>query len=356
MLMRMASVLFFGYLVQLLCVPLHLDQTGRQMTTEYEAVSILRSRGSSAPGDEFVVVRKLEPTPSTLHAAQQSLQEAQSLHLDLYSNGVLVNLMRAGGFVILEYDRKSDRATRLHLVTLDEAGRAFVKSENVDGDLGRSEALMILDRSAQFSEAFFSSPSSDLGQILRKFGGTGTSTLGIPDGQGYLAIPEAVKKLTRRPEELSELTSLSSAVQLWTIRCALAMPVYAANPVAAVQKSSNKLSGLAQEFLAEKGEKGGLDSIDHLVDLDSIQTHDEFTMRLQRLKELNSFLDKHFPLRLDSAAYKANASICVIPLNLGVMGQDGDHAYGVMTAPGLISIWKHAESGEFVLRGLSVGE
>src|SRR5205823_387301 len=324
--------------------------------TEDEAISILRTRGSSVPGAEFVVVRKLEPAPSAVRVAQQSLQKAKSLQLNLYSNGILADLIRAGGFVVLEHDKKSDMATKLHLVTSDEAGRAVVKSENVDGGLGRSEALTIIDRSAQFSEAVFSSPSSQMGQILRKFSGTDIATLDIPDSQGYLAIPETVKKLTARPEELAELTSLSSSLQLWTLRCALAMPVYPANPIAAVQQSNNKLSELAQGFLAEKGKKGGLDSIDHLVDLHSIQTHDELTMRLQRLRELNSFLDKRFPLPLDSATYKANASISTIPLNLGVMGQDVDHVYGVMTAPGLISLWKRAESGEFVLRGLSVGE
>jgi hypothetical protein len=319
--------------------------------TESQALSVLRARSVGGRDVGLLTVRRLEPTQSSSRVAQRALEEARSKRLKPYDDGIFVDLMQRGGFIFLEFDKKSDVATKLHLVTVNGAGESSVQSDDVS-NLTRSEAAALFDRSAAFSEAFFRSADSQMNKLLREFGGADVATLGIPDGQGYLAVPEAVKKLTTGPEEL-ELISLSSTIRLWTIRRALGEPVYAADPIAAVQQANAELSLVVGKFLVER--KQGGETVDHLIDLRSIHTRDELMTRLRWLKNLSLFLEERAPLPLDSEVYRANSSISAVPLEL-IVEQDSDHIYGATTLPGLISGWKHTASGAFVLTGLSVAE
>ena len=320
--------------------------------TQDRALSILRSQVTNPPNLGFVVVRELEPSEGTRHAAQASLDEARLKHLAVYGEGVLLDLMRTGGVTVLEFDEKSDIATRFHLVTLDEAGKAVVQSHDVHGKLTRSEVLMLLGRNAKFSDAFLVLPDSEMKQIARDFGGTETA-LGAPDGQGYFGVPEAVRKLTTRPEEVSDLADLSSALQLWPARHSLATTIYAASPVDAIRSARDKQLRLVKESLSAKGKD--VDFFYDLLDLNSIRTRGELLDRLQWLREITSFLDSRNPLDLASPTYKANVLISGVPLEIGVQ-QDAERFYAIMTAPGIINIWTRAGTGDFVLKGISEGE
>lgn len=356
MAIKMLSLVLFFSLSHSFSASLQVARnTGDVVITQDQAVSILRSSAPNSSNVGFVVVHKIEPNGSTTHEAQESLNEAHLKHLDVYGEGVLVNLIGSGGFVVLEFDEKSDTATRFYLVTLDRAGKPVVQPHDIHGNLSKSEALMIVKRSAEFSDAFFSSTCSGIKQIAHDFGDAGIAALGTPGGQGYFEIPETVRKLTTGPEELLDLASLSSALQLWPIRRSLAISVYAANPVEAVKLARDEQTKLIREFLGDKGKDNAADFIFHLLDFDSIKTRNELTARLQRLKELSSFLDDRCPLKLDTKTYKANVSISKIPLEIGAE-QNSSHSYAVMTVPGLISIWVRSKNGDFVLTGVSEGE
>jgi hypothetical protein len=325
------------------------------MITEDQALSIVLARSKNAPDVEFVVAAKVRRAPDAQTLAQKSLADAQSKHLGLYENGFFVNLMRAGGYVILDIDKKTDAAKRVQVVTLDTTGEGLVRSRDIQGVLTRDEALAIVDRSANFSQSFFNSPDTPIKDLLIRFGGPRVVVSGIPDGQGYFAVPETVKRLTTRPGEMLELTSLSNGLALWTIRRALAMPFYAANPVAAVRQANTELANLAAEYGAMGGGKGGLDFVDQLIDLDSIHTREELTTRLRSLREFSLFLDERSPLAVTSAAYRANISISTVPLDL-LCENGGARFYGATTAPGLISVWTRAGDGVLILKGLSVAD
>ena len=352
---RVACVCFFCYLSLAVSVLAQVAMNaGHQTMTEDEALSILRSRATGTLSPGFVTVGRVEATSATRHAAQESLDEVQSQHLDLYGKGIFANMMRAGGFVALEFDAKSDAATRLHLVTLDDAGEAIVQTENVDGSLSRHDALTIIARSEKLAEAFFSSPGSQSDELARKFGGASVANVGIPNAQGYFAIPERLSKLTTQPDELLDLEGLSAAVQLWPVRYALSLPIYSANPSIALKSAHQKLKEVIDEFLRRN--RKSPDFLYHLSDFDSIDTRDELAFRIRWLNEIVSFLDTQCPCQSDSSVYRANVSISTIPFYVGVTKQNSDLLYGVMTTAGLITIWSRAENGDFVLKGLSEGE
>lgn len=325
-----------------------------KMMTEGQALSLIQSRYNTTPTGALVVALKLQPTAEMQKAAKESLAEARSKDIALYQDGLFVNLMRAGGYVVLQFSKQTNKATRLYIVTSGAAGEPVVQFKDIHGEMSRDEALMTIGKAVSFSRAFFDLPGSETEELLVKFGGPETATRGITDGKGYLALPEGVRRLAT-PKELLELTSLSSGLMLWTIRRALATPVYAANPVAGVQQANDELARLAGEFRASNGEKDAMDFVDHLVDLSSIQTRDELKMRLESLREFTSFMDEHSPVPVTSSAYRANVSVSSVPLEI-VVEQDATRVYGVTTAPGLISGWTQPKSGELVLIALSVGE
>jgi hypothetical protein len=321
--------------------------------TQDQALSILRTQLANPPDVGFFTVREIEASPDTRRAAQVSLDEAHQKHLALYGDGVLLDLMRTGGFAVVEFNETSGITTRFHLVTLDEAGKPVVRSHDVHGKLAKSETLMLLDRNTAFSDVFLASHGSEMKQIAHDFGEAGIGSLGAPDGQGYFAVPEAIRKLTTRPEELSDLAGLSSILTLWPARYSLTLPVYAASPVDAVTLARDQQLKLVKDFLAEKGK--GTDFFFDLLDLDSIRTRGELLDRLQWLRKIVSFLNEHGPLNVDSTTYRANVFVSRIPLDI-VAEQDTERFYGVMTAPGVISIWSRAAKGDFFLKGIAEGE
>jgi len=328
-------------------------ETGNRPMTQDQALSILRSQLANPPGVGFFTVREIEASPDTWRAAQVSLDEAHQQHLALYGDGVLLDLMRTGGFAVVEFNETSGITTRLHLVTLDEAGKPVVRSHDVHGELTKSETLMLLDRNTAFSDVFFAPDGSEMKQLADDFGEAGIGSLGAPDGQGYFAVPEAIRKLTTRPEELSDLAGLFSILTLWPARYSLTSPVYAASPVDAVTQARNQQLKLVKDFLAEKGK--GVKFFFDLMDLNSIRTHEELLDRVQWLREIVSFLNEHSPLNVGSTTYRANVFVSSIPLDI-VAEQDTERFYGVMTAPGVVSIWSRDAKGDFFLKGIGEGE
>jgi len=352
---RLVCIVSLGCLFQLFSERIQIAKvTGNQVLTEDQALSLLRSNVRKPADIGFVVVRKFEATSGTKNLAQRCWDEAQSKHLKLYGGGVLVNLLRTGGFVVLEYDAKTDMATRLHLVTVDETGKPVIESGNVDGELSKSEALELSRSAEAFTDAFLTSTGSQIKELWRTRASGVVPTFDASGGQGYFAIPVRVAKFTNQPDELMDLSVLSGALQVWPIRHALSLPIYAASPSTAVEMARTEQAKLEKEFLDQK--KRSPDFVYHLLDLESIDTHDRLRERLEWLKELNSFLDLHCPSPVTSTISEANVSISLIPLKLGVMKEHSDRVFAAMSAPGLISIWTREETGKFVLKDVSEAE
>jgi hypothetical protein len=327
------------------------------MLNEEQALSILRARATNRE-TKFVVARKFQPAPGDERIAQKALVEAHSRHINLYAEGVFVNLMRAGGFVAVEYDGRSDKAIKLHLVAADESGRPSLQSWETDGDITRSEALLLIRKAGDFSNNFFNSAGPRVDFLLSKFGGKDVAALDIANLQGLFAIPQSVVKVAEQREQLLRLIGLDTNLFFWSERHALAVPFYAANPEAALQGVADGLLALAKEFFVRRGKApDSIDDkmIDELFNFDSIRTSAELAERLQLLADFNSFLNERSPLPVDSALYQANVRISTLPLELAREEQPS-RSYQVMTLSKVISIWAPGERGGVVLIGVSVGE
>jgi hypothetical protein len=353
MLTRTIAALSLAVLVQSPGVPAQPAAVDQRMMTEDAALSALRSNGTSAPGADLVIVRRIEPTPETRRVAEASLHEIESRHLTGRSKGLLAEFLRAGGFVVLECDRTSDVATKIHLVTLDQTGAPLVESERIEGVGSRRDAQALIAKGAELSDAVFSPSAPRMDSILARFGSTEAAMLDLPGNVGFFGISESVKKFAT-PEELSDLWSVSAVSPLWALRRALALPVFAADAAAALRQAGDELLQLGEGFLTSRGERKGAGSIDDLFNPESIHTRDELATRIRQLKALNSLLDNRSPLALDSATLRVNAAISSIPLKLYGPAKDNRQLYVVMTASGLLSGWTRTRSGGWVLKALTM--
>ena len=176
---------------------------GTAMMSEAQALSMIRSKKASAPDVGLIVVQRIEPDSGTTAVAIEALAEARSKHLHLDEHGLFANLMRVGGYIVLEYSQRSERVIQLHFATQDEAGEPQFeswylappdktydpKTESSWGSLNKDEALMLIRRNEEFSKAFFTSAPSELAEKTRKFGSSG-----MPDSYGCEGIPERLTK------------------------------------------------------------------------------------------------------------------------------------------------------------------
>src|SRR5260370_2408209 len=80
------------------------------------AIGAIRSK-SPRRGSTFQLLRELQSSTETRELAQRSMQEASSHHVALYNDGVFLDLLRNGGFFILEVDSSTATAACIHLLS-----------------------------------------------------------------------------------------------------------------------------------------------------------------------------------------------------------------------------------------------
>lgn len=333
---------------------------GTAMMSEAQALSMIRSKKASAPDVGLIVVQRIEPDSGTTAVAIEALAEARSKHLHLDEHGLFANLMRVGGYIVLEYSQRSERVIQLHFATQDEAGEPQFeswylappdktydpKTESSWGSLNKDEALMLIRRNEEFSKAFFTSAPSELAEKTRKFGSSG-----MPDSYGCEGIPERLTKLAASPDEMASYCNLLNRTYLWQVRYALTLPVFAANPDEAMSQAEEKMEKLFDQYSLNGGEGSGCKNP---FEMDSIDMLDKLAAQIRCVKGLNSFLDDHLSTRTDSPTYKANLLLLEVPITLEVDQEPNGTHFMVMAATNLVTEWSRGENGRFVLTGLTV--
>jgi hypothetical protein len=364
---KLALAILFCCLIQPLSVTGQGAPTqGTAMMSEAQALSMIRSKKASAPDVGLIVVQRIEPDPGTRAVAMEALAQARSKHLHLEEHGLLANLMRVGGYIVLEYSQRSERVIQLHFATQGEAGEPQFESwylappdktydsesdyRDLHEDLGKDEALMLIRRNEEFSKAFFTSAPSQLAETMCKFGSSGTPHLST-FGLGCEGIPERLTKLAAPPVEMASYCNLLHRTYLWLVRYALTLPVFAANPDEAMSQAEEKMDELFNEISQNGGVCSGYKDP---FELDSIDTPDKLAAQVRCLTDFNSFLDDHLSTRTGSPTYKANLLLMKVPIKLEVDQEtDGTH-FMVMAATNLVTEWSRGENRRFVLTGLTV--
>jgi hypothetical protein len=141
-----------------------------QNLTPDQAISAVRSKAPKS-GTSFQIIREIQSSAKTQEVAQRSLQEAASRHVSLYGDGIFLNILKGGGFLILETDATTGNALSLHLISSATDGRPIIESHEVEGNVSSAQATELVGKTADFVDASLSTPPSAAGVLETRFYG-----------------------------------------------------------------------------------------------------------------------------------------------------------------------------------------
>jgi hypothetical protein len=302
----------------------------------------------------FQIVREVEPSTQTQEVAQLSFRESSSQHVTIYGDGIYLDLLKNGGFLILQVDSETRNATGLHLVSSRDDGRYIVQSHKIEDRVDPALVGELTHHTAEFVRDLLNSPPSAILKLQSRFYGGNFPVYDSPQEQSFFSIPRTVQRIKLASDEPRELATLIGAFQLWPIRFAISMPIYAANPNRALELARQKHKDLVARFLQENNRNP--EFVYDLQDLESIRSGEQLTDRVAWFRRLDDFLDQAYQRLCDSNTFSVNSSISTIALEFGAAGHRQEGSYAVMTSPGLIVVWRRLQTGGFAVAEVSLAE
>lgn len=317
-----------------------------QRLTPQEAIAA--ARRNAKPGSSFTVLWEVVANADTRRIGDQALEQAQAKKVDLFLNGILVDVLRSGGFLLAETNPRTNDVIAQHLVSLEPDGAPK------DFWLERPRVLKLADAeelakdTTEFVEQLYSTPSTEDSSLARFYGGT------FPNGDQFpgtlFEIPNSLRKLGANPNEVREAAALYGGYLFWAWRYALSMPAFAASPVSALSAAEDKREALKAEFLRSNH----MDPNFHL-DLDNVQSEKQLQERIELLTRLDKFLEDALKNEGDPTVFRANLPIAMMPLGIDVgIGPDEDQY--LSSSPSMLEfVWHRLATGGFAVIMITAG-
>lgn len=323
-------------------ISLGMAQNAQRLTPQ-EAIAAARPNGK--PGSSYTVLREIVANADTRRVGDQAFKEAQAHHIKLFNDGILVDLLRSGGFLIAEYDPKTTNVAALHLVSLGPDGVPKDDFYPSQGVVKLADARELVKDTADFTEELLSTHLSEASSLESRFYGGRFPDCGPPPIEEctLFAVPRSLLKLGVDPNEVREVAALSGGLAMWQFRYAVSMPAFAASPLAALQAPEDPVAKVMQE--------------DHLgpgfnLDPNNIRSEKQLRKRIDLLRELDKSLEEALTHRneADPALVKANISVAMIPLSIVANTEDGHVIYGSGGASLIEIAWRRLPTGGFAVR------
>lgn len=329
-------------------------QESPRLTAEQAIAAARRNSKTEKLGGTFSVLIEIPSNADTRRFGDQALAQARVKHIELYLNGILTDILRSGGFLVVQILPTTNKANSLdspefvsilHLVSLGSDGVPKDVMSGPGMDLADTQELT--RNTIEFVEQLYSTPSTeDLSLESRFYGGS------FPEAdqfQGTLfAIPHSLRKLGANPNEVREAAALYGGYLFWVNRYALSMPIFAASPVTALNVAADKENTLKAEFLRSNHVDPDLD-----LDLDNIRSKMQLQERITLLKRLDKFLEDALKNDSDPTIVRANLSIATMPLGTGATSGLGDGIYSSSTPSMFEFFWQRIPTGGFAVKMIS---
>lgn len=326
-----------------------------QRLSPEEAISVARHNPKTEKlGGTFRILMEMPSNADTRRVGDQALAQAQARKVDLYENGLLANVLRSGGFLLLQILPPTNNANSVnsvpfvsifHLVTLGRDSRP--EDVFVGPGLNLADTQELMKSTIELVERLYSTPSTEESSLESRF--YGGSFLESDQFQGSLfAVPPSLRKLGADPNELREAVALYGGYVFWVPRYAFSMPLFAANPVKALIAAADKEEALTAQFLRSNH----IDPNLHL-DLDNIRSEKQLQERVQLLARLDKFLEGVLKNESDPSVVAANLSIATMPLGVGTTSGLGQGIYISGTPSMFEFFWQRLPTGGFVVKWIS---
>lgn len=319
-------------------------QHGERLTPQQAITAASRN---AKPGSSFTILWEIIANADTRRIGDQALEQAQAHKIELYENGILVNILRSGGYLLAETDPRTKYMVATHLVLLEAGGAVKDARTECHGVVKLADAGELVKDTAELVEQLYSTPSTEESSLESRFYGGS-----FPDGDQFpddlFAIPDFLRKPSANPNEVREASALFWGYLSWADRYALSMAAYAANPAAAENEAEKVRDTLKAEFL----KSNSVDPRINPVDFDNTQNERQFQERIELLTRLDGFLEDSFRKEADPAVVRSNLSILTMPLRVDVdLSQEGQ--YVSSSPPKFLFVWHRLATGGFAVKEIT---
>ena len=330
-------------------ISLGVAQTVQRLTLQ-EAIAVARRNPRTKKlGGTFSVLREIVANADTRRIGDQALEQARTLHVKLFQNGILADFLRSGGFLVAEAEPRTNNVIALHLVSLgpDNVPNDAVYPCYPAAKLADAEELV--KDTTKFANELYSARPSEATSLESRFYGGRFPEYGGPEARDYtlFAVPRSLLKLGADPNEVREAAVLYGELGFWGFRYAVSMPAFAASPLVATQAAEDKWEALKAEFLR----KNHMDP-QFQFDPENIRSKEQLQQQIDLLSRLDKLLEDALKNEADPALVKANISVATIPLDVGRGGpfnQDDKTQFGSGTASLLVIYWQRLPAGGFAV-------
>jgi hypothetical protein len=325
-------------------------QQGQQLTA-HQAIGEAQ-RNAIKPGSSFSVLREIHANDDTRRVGEQALKNAKAHNVNLYGNGILIEFLLSGGYMLAETDSLTGNLIAMHLVSLGFDGAPKDFPEECHGDVKLADAQAVLKDTEELVGQFYSvSASEDSSLVSKYFGGTFPECDPIEQCTLF-AIPRSFLKFGADLSECKEITALYGSYALLPIRYAVSTPSFSADPVAATQAAADKLEVLERKFLRANH----IDPDFNLDDLEKIGSKEQLRERIDLLRRLIKYMEAGLKIEADPTLVKANISVAAIPLGVdqeSLFAEEDKTQLVSSTASLLMIYWQRLPAGGIALKYIS---
>ena len=200
------------------------------LLTAEQAITAAGRNASS--GSSFTILWKIIANADTRRIGDQALEQAQAHKIEIYENGILVNILRNGGYLLAETSPGTNNMVATHLVLMEAGGAVKDIRKECHGVVKLTDAEELVNDTAELVKQMYSTPSTEVSSLASRFyGGNFPEEDQFPDSS--FAIPNFLRRPGANPSEVREAAALFWGYALWAPRYALSMPAFAASPAAA---------------------------------------------------------------------------------------------------------------------------
>jgi len=309
--------------------------------------AITAARRNAKSGSSFTVLWEVIANADTRRIGDLALEQAQAHKIELYENGILVNILRSGGYLLAETDPRTNNMIATHFVLLEAGGAVKDTRTECHGVVKLAEAEELVKDTTEIVEKLDSTPSTEESSLESRFYGGS-----FPDGDQFpddlFAVPNSLRKPGANPNEVREAAALYWGYLFWALRDALSMPAFAASPAAAEDAAEKKRDTLKTEFL----KSNNMDPKINLFDFDNIQNERQLQERIELLTRLDRFLEDSLRKEADPAVVRPNFSVLTMPLRVDVdLNQEGQ--YVSTSPPKSLFLWHRLATGGFAVKEIT---
>ncbi len=80
------------------------------------------ARRNANPASSFTILWRTIANADAQRTGDQALEQAKAHKIELFENGVLVNILRSGGYLLAEANPRTNNVVAMHLVSMEASG------------------------------------------------------------------------------------------------------------------------------------------------------------------------------------------------------------------------------------------